>query len=63
MSWNNIETDVWGILYSILGRRGVICRKKMDKGDGGTLNSTIGWGDSHEWKKFLDGDFNPVREH
>ena len=37
--------------------------KKLDKGDGGTLSSTIGRGNSHEWKTFLEEDSNPARDH
>ena len=47
MIWKMIQTDVWRILYSLLGGR-VSCVEKLEKGEEGTLNDTIGRGDSHE---------------
>ena len=37
--------------------------EKLEKGKEGFLNGTIGQRESHEWKTFLEGDFNPAREH
>ena len=62
MNWKIIQTDVWGILYSLL-RGGVSYVEKLEKREEGNLNDTIGRGESHEWKTFLEGDFNPAQEH
>ena len=62
MSWKIIQTDVWGILYSLLGG-GFLNVENLEKGEEGTLNDTIGRGKSHEGKTFLEGDFNPAQEH
>ena len=51
-----------GVLYSLLGG-GVSYVEKLKKSEEGTLNHTIGWEESHEWKIFLEGDFDPAREH
>ena len=47
MSWKIIQTDVWGILYSLLGG-GVLYVENLEKGGEGTLNDTIGRVKSHE---------------
>ena len=47
MSCKIIQTDVWGILYSLLGG-GVLYVEYLEKGEEGTLNDTIGRGKSHE---------------
>ena len=47
MSWKIIQTDVWGILYSLLGG-GVLYVENLEKGEEGTLINTIGQGKSHE---------------
>ena len=47
MSWKIIQTDVWGILYILLGG-GVLCVENLEKGEEGTLNDTIGRRKSHE---------------
>ena len=62
MSWKIIQTDVWGILYSLLGGR-VLYVENLEKGEEETLNDTIGQGKPHEWKTFLEGDFSPTQEH
>ena len=62
MRWKIIQTDVWGILYSLLGG-GVSYVEKLKNNEEGTLNDTIGQEESHEWKIFLEGDFDPAREH
>ena len=62
MNWKIIQTDVRGILYSLLGG-GVLYVEKLEKREEGNLNDTIGRGESHEWKRFLEGDFNPAQEH
>ena len=62
MNWKIIQTDVRRILYSLL-EEGVSYVEKLEKHEEGNLNDTIGWGESHEWKTFLEGDFNPAQEH
>ena len=62
MDWKIIQTDVRGILYSLL-REGVSYVEKLEKREEGNLNDTIGRGESHERKTFLEGDFNPAQEH
>ena len=62
MNWKIIQTDVRGILYNLL-RGGVSYVEKKEKGEEGTLNDNIGWGESHEWKTVLEGDCNPAQEH
>ena len=62
MNWKIIQTDVQGILYNLLGG-GVSYVEKKEKGEEGTLNDTIGRGESHEWKTFLQGYCNPAQEH
>ena len=47
MSWKIMQTDVRGILYSLLGG-GALYVENLEKGEEGTLNDTIGWGNSHE---------------
>ena len=47
MSWKIIQTDVWGILYSLLGGR-VLYVENLEKGEEETLNDTIGRGKPHE---------------
>ena len=47
MSWKILQTDVWGILYSLLGGW-VLYVENLEKVEEGTLNNTIGWGKSHE---------------
>ena len=47
MSWKILQTDVWGILYSLLGG-GVLYVENLEKVEEGTLNNTIGRGKSHE---------------
>ena len=47
MSWKTIQTDVWVILYSLLGG-GVLYVENLEKGEEGTSNDTIGWGNSHD---------------
>ena len=42
-----MQTDVRGILYSLLGG-GALYVENLEKGEEGTLNDTIGWGNSHE---------------
>ena len=62
MSWKTIQTDVWVILYSLLGG-GVLYVENLEKGEEGTLNDAIGQGQSHERKTFLEEDFSPARKH
>ena len=62
MSWKIIQTDVWGILYSLFGG-GVLYVEYLEKGEEGTLINAIGREKSHEWKTFLEGDFSPAQEH
>ena len=62
MNWKIIQTDVQDILYSLLGG-GVSYVEKLEKREEENLNDTIGPGESHEWKTFLEGDFNPAQEH
>ena len=40
MNWKIIQTDVRGILYSLLGG-GVSYDEKLEKGEEGALNDTI----------------------
>ena len=47
MSWKIIQTDVWGILHSLLGGW-VLYVENLEKGEEGTLNDTIGRVKSHE---------------
>ena len=47
MSWKTIQTDVWVILYSLLGG-GVLYVENLEKGEEGILNDTIGRGKSQE---------------
>ena len=51
-----------GVWYSLFGG-GVSYVEKLKKSEEGTLNDTIGQEESHEWKIFLEGDFDPAREH
>ena len=44
MNWKIIQTDVQGILYSLLGG-GVSYVEKLEKREEGNLNYTIGWGE------------------
>ena len=57
-----MQTDVRGILSSLLGG-GMSYVEKLEKHEEGNLNDTIGQRESHEWKTFLEGDFNSAQEN